>query len=141
MNLKGIDYYERKGKFIVDYLPKEVSDEKKVYVRNLEELILREGQVFEEKNKIRRIILKLLSYFNFDVYSDRLERINLKEPRDLLNYMEDDRNKLGIHLERERCFIELDLERLSFMVYNPSSQVKDILLPLVRAEGLFYRKA
>lgn len=29
MNAKEIDYYERKGKFIVDYLPKEVSDEKR----------------------------------------------------------------------------------------------------------------
>ncbi len=141
MNSKIIEYYKKKGRFVVDCLPKEVSKDQKAYADVLDEMFLSDKDLFGEREKIKRLLVKLLIYFDFDIYGDDGDCLNLKSPRELLKYMEDDRNHLKIHLEKEASFIDWDLSKLSFEIYNPSAGIKDILLPLVKSEGLFYRKA
>ena len=125
---------------VADILPQQVGADAAGQYFAIERYYLESGRIRELRRKFAGILLRLNCYFNMAVSFDGCESWEENpDPEsfaDHLTSMAESEFLLAVFPE-QRAMIEIEPDDTYMTIYDPDVCLADILMPLVRAEGLF----
>jgi hypothetical protein len=130
--------------YIIDILPKRVSDEKSISYSKIERYYLAEPRITELRKKQAEAIIKLTCYYDIHISTDCGDSFEEVAGPDII-----DKhfatcvgvNSLYIKIQSPDCFITLDGCDTYMTVYTSDSEVHELLEKLAGSVGLFLWKA
>ncbi len=129
--------------YVIDFLPKKVSEEYIERFLEVEEYFLRGNEWERIKKSFIRILLKLQCYYFFKFYNEKwYEELSVNELADMLKHVLSSSNGYANMLSIEnKLLICIEGSTLNLSIYNATSDMLVLLSELATAERLFIRKS
>lgn len=129
--------------YVVDFLPKKVSEEYVDRFFEVEEYFLQGNEGENIKESFIRILLKLQCYCSFKFYNEKwYEELSVNELADMLKHILSSSNGYANMLSIEnRLLICIEGSTLNLSIYNATRDMLALLLELATAEKLYIRKS
>lgn len=129
--------------YVIDFLPKKVSEEYIDKFLEVEEYFLQGNEWENIKESFIRILLKLQCYCSFQFYNEKwYEKLSVNEMADMLKHVLSSSNGYVNMLSIEsKMLICIEGSTLNFSIYNATGDMLELLSELATAERLYMRKS
>ena len=129
--------------YVIDFLPKKVSEEYIDKFLEVEEYFLQGNEWENIKESFIRILLKLQCYCSFQFYNEKwYEKLSVNELADMLKQVFSSTNGYANMLSIEsKMLICIEGSTLNLSIYNTTGDMLDLLSELATAERLYIRKS
>lgn len=138
-----VDQLLKEECYVIDFLPKRVSEEYADRYFEIEEYFLQGNEWEHIKDSFVRILLKLQCYCSFRVYNEKWhEEFSINELADMLNHVLSSSNAYMNMLNVEnKLLICIEGSALNISVYNATEEMIILLSKMAVAEGMYIRKS
>ena len=129
--------------YVIDFLPKKVSEEYIERFLEVEEYFLQGNEWEHIKESFIRILLKLQCYCSFKFYNEKwYEELSVNELADMLKRVLSSSNGyLNMLSIESKMLICIEGSTLNLSIYNATGDMLDLLSELATAERLYIRKS
>ena len=129
--------------YVIDFLPKKVSEEYIDKFLEVEEYFLQGNEWENIKESFIRILLKLQCYCSFQFYNEKwYEKLSVNEMADMLKHVLSSSNGyLNMLSIESKMLICIEGSTLNLSIYNATGDMLELLSELVTAERLYMRKS
>lgn len=127
---------------VIDFLPMRVDIAESDFYFEVEQFFMKEKELKAIARGFGRMILKLLCYFPFEVYTGEYEWQPGAQSAEIVKWIRTivvgRSGELGILFPKENAFLLIQGGSLGMTVFNCSERVETVLAPLVWSEGFFW---
>ena len=137
-----IDDFFNKEYWVVDFLPKQVSEKAGGRFFSVEQYYLEPSRYVVLREQFSEILLKLYCYYDLRLFvDDDTEGIANPEPELLASHIKDNQGNLCLLIGTSEALITLGRDDTNMTVYAPSEDLLELIRTLAGAVGLFVWKA
>lgn len=127
---------------VIDFLPMRVDIQESSFYFDAEQFFLKEKELKGIAKSFVRIVLKLLCYFPFEIYTGEYEwqpEARCNEIAKWIRTIVAGRSgEMGILFPKEDTFLLIQGGSLGMTVFHCSERIENVLAPLVWSEGFFW---
>ncbi len=139
--IEKIDALLKKTCFVIDILPRRVPSDRAEQYLKVEEYFLNDGMRSRFLDKIINVILKLMCYVPVSVFlHENQKQLEHPGPETVAGIIRNATDTADLLFGEDTLFV-LEKDDLYLSVYHPDDDMQELIRDLVRAEGLFWRKA
>ena len=132
-----IDDYLTKPYWIIDILPKQVPSERRGPYFEIEKYFLKPEQLEQITRRYTNLLIKLNCYYNFSVCHALEHWVENPKPEYLMEWLRSGQ-MLYVVIDSADAMIGFTGDEHYMTLYNPNSELLELIKPLAASEGLFF---